>query len=1675
MNFGKSLVEELLSESNIEKVIALYAGRFQMFSSHHAKTFKWIRSKFGANNSYIVTSDKVEIPKSPFNFNEKKKVINKYGFSNVVKVKNPYVASELTSKFNLDTTSIVFVVGKKDADRLSSSKFFRKWEGTATIPYKEGAYYLIAPHISISVSGYGEMDGTTIRRALGDKSKSDKKDLFKDIFGFYDASIYKLVVGKLEALNEIMMKFSAIISESSNNTSLGKSQVDDGPRFFYGNQKTYRTKTRDMALRLGFEVANYLIGKEEFEVHDTDFPDGPPQSVTYFPVGLAGVYGVGTNYFKDLKGKPAFSKWSRNIMRIAQMGGYEFISFLGAEKSIESSKYEPKEEEGTNIIKEDVFLEESILNTDWWRKQLLLTELEFDSKKDFVKYKSKHKIKPDTKVSISGKEATVKDVEEKGDLESKEELGNRIKKLDDMISQGTSGKSIEDRQKEEITHLKRKKEIDKKIKVSETIDKKYNKLISDLYSQQDKYEGNENKLNKIQKRLDGVHKEWDESMEPYQDYITEDSILNERLNQLKFNGIKREEKLQKRKGGGQLEILDDQNRDHKAYTDMSLDDEPETSANLDKQYKKNNPLSKMSDEDKNTSYNYINNWKAYGAYELNPIGKDYTEKRNKYMDDVASKGIIQTPPPKHLTRGIMIENSDLDEYLSNFKIGKTTSIRFPQGFSASEAIANKFGTPPDGSKASVKLFVLPNSKDKITGLHVDGITNDKNYKKHINPKNEEEEGDYDRLKRFKTEQEVVVPSKSKMVVENIIERRAKSPEGEDLVYIEIYMREVDKLGESMSLLFEGKYDVLKKYSGPLIKIRTVVEKELDGYGKVYFAKPEEGDTIIKLYSDVYLQKSYKIPSIKVSRVYLVSKYNKQLDKTNKIIGKSKGIKEECKKVNTIKENLIQHANHELKLAGLFDEDADYNGMIAKATLELIEKFSEQGHSGFSAQWVRDVFHRLSNFETLTPITSNQDEWMDVSKSCGGTEMWQNKRNPAIFSKDGGETWYNVDEKIVKESLQSVYKKLIEKYDIPPDIISSFSMQSTLNPKLWDNHKLKPEIRKKLLVIANNFFKELKIDVKIHDIVLTGSVANYNWSKYSDVDLHLRIKFSEVDENEDLVENYVLSKKTVWNEEHDIEMFGFPVEIYVENVGETHIASGLYSVLNDKWIVEPKKKKLQIDIDDIQSKVSGYLSYVSVLKKYIKDKEYNRVISIIDKIREKLKRMRQSGLETGGEYSVENIAFKALRRSSFISTILDMKTKAYDKEMSVGENLIVEGGGYGRIPHLFDDNNITFGDIKNIIDAGLQGKLDMESDVVAKVDGQNLMVTWKDGKLKAARNKTQLKNPIDAGQLKSMFSGRGELEKSFVFGMKDVEKAVSSLNDKQRSKIFKDGKTFMSLEIIYPGTKNVIDYDGSYIVFHGTIDYDDSGNPISGLSQENGRMLAGMIEQVNQNVQKHFTLQKPIILLIKPHQDYTAKRSYYFSKLNRLQSEFNLKDTDTLGMYHQAWWENFISKQANSMKYPIPNRVLINLVKRWAFFDKSYKISDIKKDIDKEPFLSWVLELDKKDHKDMVKKNMFPFETLVLELGSEILKNTEGFLSANPDKTVQNIRKDLAKAIVQIRNSKDINDIKILKRELEKIKSIGGFDAIVPSEGLLFKFRGKIFKIVGAYSSVNSLLGLLKFK
>lgn len=110
-----------------------------------------------------------------------------------------------------------------------------------------------------------------------------------------------------------------------------------------------------------------------------------------------------------------------------------------------------------------------------------------------------------------------------------------------------------------------------------------------------------------------------------------------------------------------------------------------------------------------------------------------------------------------------------------------------------------------------------------------------------------------------------------------------------------------------------------------------------------------------------------------------------------------------------KSRLTRHAETELRKAGLFDKDGDYDGMIGPAIMNMIYVFGMEGHSGYSAGMTIDIFNRLARYRTLTPITSDPGEWTDVSSAFGNKPEWQNKRDSRYFSHDGGETWYNYED------------------------------------------------------------------------------------------------------------------------------------------------------------------------------------------------------------------------------------------------------------------------------------------------------------------------------------------------------------------------------------------------------------------------------------------------------------------------------------------------------------------------------------------------------------------------------------------------------------------------------------------------------------------------------------------
>ena len=235
-----------------------------------------------------------------------------------------------------------------------------------------------------------------------------------------------------------------------------------------------------------------------------------------------------------------------------------------------------------------------------------------------------------------------------------------------------------------------------------------------------------------------------------------------------------------------------------------------------------------------------------------------------------------------------------------------------------------------------------------------------------------------------------------------------------------------------------------------------------------------------------------------------------------------------------------------------------------------------------------------------------------------------------------------------------------------NIIQSFFSKDELNSKIWDeNMKLRKEVREKLLQTANEFIDFIGVPLLIEDVIFTGSLANYNWSEYSDIDLHVVCDFIQFSDTElSLYEELFKVKKTIFNTNHDIKIFGYEVELYVQNATEAHFSSGVYSVLYDEWDVKPEKEDLNIDTKILKSKINHWKSQIDTVVDNATEKDIDEAREYIKKFKEKLKKYRSSGLKKEGEYSYENLVFKYLRRSDYLEKLFNLENNLLDKELSL---------------------------------------------------------------------------------------------------------------------------------------------------------------------------------------------------------------------------------------------------------------------------------------------------------------------------------------------------------------------------------------------------------------------------
>lgn len=246
---------------------------------------------------------------------------------------------------------------------------------------------------------------------------------------------------------------------------------------------------------------------------------------------------------------------------------------------------------------------------------------------------------------------------------------------------------------------------------------------------------------------------------------------------------------------------------------------------------------------------------------------------------------------------------------------------------------------------------------------------------------------------------------------------------------------------------------------------------------------------------------------------------------------------------------------------------------------------------------------------------------------------------------------NEDENLEEIAMDDI--KIPEKY-----------IKDTLNPKIWDNFELRLEVKEKLLEIVKEFEEYLDVKAKPKDVKIVGSMTNYNWSSKSDIDIHLFFDLSEINDDENLVKELLDAKESIWKAKHQISIHGFTVELYAQDIKDKYYSGGVYNLLKNEWEKKPKKEEYQIDKTALKKKLQSVINQIEKLEEVKDKKSPEEVYNSAHNLKEKIKKMRQAGLEKGGELSIENLVFKYLRNEGYFGKLMEISREAFDKNLSI---------------------------------------------------------------------------------------------------------------------------------------------------------------------------------------------------------------------------------------------------------------------------------------------------------------------------------------------------------------------------------------------------------------------------
>ena len=416
-----------------------------------------------------------------------------------------------------------------------------------------------------------------------------------------------------------------------------------------------------------------------------------------------------------------------------------------------------------------------------------------------------------------------------------------------------------------------------------------------------------------------------------------------------------------------------------------------------------------------------------------------------------------------------------------------------------------------------------------------------------------------------------------------------------------------------------------------------------------------------------------------------------------------------------------------------------------------------------------------------------------------------------------------------------------------------------------------------------------------------------------------------------------------------------------------------------------------------------------------------------------------------------------------------------------EIILTEGGSYGHMDHPFENNELTFGDMKEICNLTINGLFTTDHMVAEKTDGQNLMVSWKDGQLIASRNTTHRKNRGEKALTKDTIAGHlsedrpDEMGKAWRDAMIDLETALSHCNKGELEDMFRNGERFMSLEVICPEVEQTIPYGSSMLVFHGWKEYDLNGKEIA-EDKISAYTIAKLIDDANQSQQKRFLIRGPQEYNVKPFENHEERYKDYIDRINKIMSKSpEYTDETCFNDFILTETKNCLLKEIPELKdIEWGDKVnMDSICDNVSGIDKSVSLSTIKSFLKPYTGVSDKIAAFQKNKK-FKKQILTPIIQLFMDLGLDTCRNMRKLLTANPEEAAVKLRKKYLDAINDIKERGTDVGIKYMEDQLSILTDPSALENYLPTEGISFLYKGRIYKLTGYFQVLNRICGYFKY-